>query len=67
MLKATMSRTQKDLLLANLNQVSEDKNNYEPYYKPRSTLLELSNDNNSTSIDSNDTSDESTSSDLFQN
>jgi len=31
-----MSRIQKDLLLANLNKVSEEKNSYESYYKTKS-------------------------------
>lgn len=58
-----MSRTQKDLLLANLNQVNEEKNSNEPYYKPKLSLLRLGSDNKFSSLDSNDTSNESTSSD----
>lgn len=57
----SMSRTQKDLLLAKLNQVSEDKDNYEDYYK--SKLLKQSDGKRYLSFDSNDVSDESSISD----
>lgn len=57
----SMSRTQKDLLLAKLNQVSEDKDDYENYYK--SKLLKQSDGKVYSSFDSNDVSDESSTSD----
>lgn len=55
-----MSRTQKDLLLAKLNQVSENEDNYERYYKNTSLnqsfdekyQLSVSNDGSSESTDS---------------
>lgn len=54
-----MSRKQKDLLIAKLNQVSEDQDNYEGYYQNK-LLKQLSNKRYQ-SLNSNDESDESTS------
>jgi len=59
-----MSRTQKDILLAKLNQVSEDKDNYENYYK--SKLLKQPINKRYSSYDSDNISDESPNSDSSQ-
>lgn len=56
-----MSRTQKDLLLAKLNKVREDKDDYENYYK--SKLFKQSENKRYSSFDSNDLSNESSTSD----
>jgi len=56
-----MSRIQKDLLLENLNQVSEEKNNYESYYK--SKPFKQSINKRYPSTDSSDANNESTASD----
>lgn len=60
----SMSRTQKDILLAKLNQVSEDKDNYENYFK--SKLLKHSINKSYSSYDSDNTSGESSDSDTSQ-
>jgi hypothetical protein len=57
----SMSRTQKDLLLAKLNQVSEDNYDYENNYK--SKLLKQSDIKKYSSFESNDLSNESSISD----
>jgi len=59
-----MSRTQKDILLAKLNQVSEDKDNYENYYK--SKLLKQPTNKRYSSYDSDNMSGESPNSDSSQ-
>lgn len=56
----SMSRVQKDLLLAKLNQVSEDKDKYNDYY---ASELKKSIDKRLSSIDSRNTSDSSSFSD----
>lgn len=55
-----MSRTQKDLLLANLDQVSEDKNGYEMYYK--SKVFKKTSNEKYSSLDFDETNTESESS-----
>lgn len=59
-----MSRAQKDILLAKLNQVSEDQDNYENYYK--SKLLRQPINKRYASYDSDNISGESSSSDSSQ-
>lgn len=56
-----MSRTQKDILLAKLNQVSEDKDNYENYFKSK-LLKQPINKRYSSSYDSDNRSGESSNS-----
>lgn len=53
----SMSRTQKDILLANLEKVSEDENNYEMYYK--SKILKQTSNKKYSSLEFNETSSES--------
>lgn len=53
----SMSRTQKDLLLANLEKVSEDENNYEMYYK--SKILKQKSNKKYSSLEFDDTNSES--------
>jgi len=59
-----MTRSQKDILLAKLNQVSEDKDNYENYYK--SKLLKQTINKRYSSYDSDNISGESSNSDSSQ-
>lgn len=54
-----MSRKQKDLLIAKLNQVSEDQENYGGYYQNK--LLKQFSNKRYQSLNSNDESDESNS------
>ncbi|XP_060837852.1 CAP-Gly domain-containing linker protein 1-like isoform X2 [Rhopalosiphum padi] len=60
----SMTRSQKDILLAKLNQVSEDKDNYENYYK--SKLLKQTINKRYSSYDSDNISGESSNSDSSQ-
>lgn len=53
----SMSRTQKDLLLANLEKVNEDENNYEMYYK--SKILKQTSNKKYSSLEFDETSSES--------
>lgn len=53
-----MSRIQKDILLANLNQVDEEKISYENYFKSK-PLKQLVNKRYSSSSDSSDLNRES--------
>lgn len=53
----SMSRTQKDLLLANLEKVSEDQNNHEIYYK--SKKLKQTSNKKYSSLEFDETSSES--------
>jgi len=59
-----MSRTQKDILLAKLNQVSEDTDNNENYFK--SKLLKQPINKRYSSYDSDNISGESSNSDSSQ-
>lgn len=60
-----MSRAQKDILLAKLNQVSEDQDNYENYFKSK-LLRQPINKRYSSSYDSDNISGESSNSDNSQ-
>jgi len=60
-----MSRAQKDILLAKLNQVSEDQENYENYFKSK-LLRQPINKRYSSSYDSDNISGESSNSDSSQ-
>jgi len=60
-----MSRAQKDILLAKLNQVSEDQENYENYFKSK-LLKQPINKKYSSSYDSDNISGESSNSDSSQ-
>ncbi|XP_022177774.1 lebercilin isoform X2 [Myzus persicae] len=61
----SMSRAQKDILLAKLNQVSEDQDNYENYFKSK-LLRQPINKRYSSSYDSDNISGESSNSDNSQ-
>jgi len=60
-----MSRAQKDILLAKLNQVSEDQDNHENYFKSK-LLKQPINKRYSSSYDSDNISGESSNSDSSQ-
>lgn len=60
-----MSRAQKDILLAKLNQVKEDQENYENHFKSK-LLKQPINKRYSSSYDSDNISGESSNSDSSQ-